>query len=194
MPEMRALSIIARHILVGDELEVDTHTEIVADTDPKVKWTTVSTDYGTHKLLVDAPVTVYRVVPTEEEQAQQRHDYAVHYINSHIANAGEAKERLKAELLSRLDYKDVSYHGSGWEDYAMAQAEFEIWNAVSAVAINREIDVVEAAILVRDEQLKKMIHNSRFTHGSTNAMSNMSEAIVSEVRRRFIVDLEWVLL
>ena len=195
MPKIQESQILARQIRVGDEVKFADrdYSEIVDDVDPKVKWTTVSTDYGTHKVLVDEMVTVYRIVPTEEEAAQQRHDYAVRHILSHAELSAQAVIDTKAKLIEDLDTASASWHGSMWENYAMAQAESVLWVKVLKVAEVQNVDVVEAAKLVRDDLIEKFVSHSPYRHSSTSMMSNTATALEHEVSRRFVNDLKWIL-
>lgn len=199
MPQYVIKNVKPHTIQRGDWIYLaDTQETFVASAGPivKQKYAYVPVEHTEEcevdqlKLALDTTVKISREEPTAEEKAQQNHDHALRHIAEEIEIAPECVELRKKNLIERLDTKDASWHASAWEDYTKAQIEAQLWGMVAEVAENREIDLVAATLLVKEDTIKRLI-DSRFYGGSTNEMHNVAEHIRNETRARWIRNLDY---
>ena len=193
MPVTVEHTVKAKSVRIGDEIQFPGKhfTELVDDVDPKVKWTTISTDYGPTKIELDTEVTVYRQELTEEEAKAEEHRRALAWITSRIEEAPEIVEVLKAKLLSDLDTKSVGWHASSWANFAAAQVAAAIWERVAKVAENHKVDLVEAVRLVEADIKKRIVRDLSPLHNSTSAVSTLANAVELQVTVEWVRELEW---
>lgn len=189
MPQTVEYTVPVRQIVVGDEVQFPgaRHGEIVADTDIKTKWATISTDYGSHRIEADTEVKVFRIEDTPEEVAAKKRAFVISSITRSIESAPGNVAAAKEKLLAELDYYG-GYHGRRYENFVAAQKEHQIWTQVEKtaefMATNESGDLVDALRNVADELRGRLLDGleggaSRSTSVMTNTINDIERGVTA---------------
>jgi hypothetical protein len=201
MPETKILTVPVKQLLVGDVIlsETPDQNDLEVTERPSVKVKFAYVPYraegviGSASFPKDSEVQVSRVVPTEEEAAEQQRERALKYVTDHIALVAAQLTEARAQLIGNLEIRDPSWHGRYWEGYAQLQLENELWTSVVTVAANRGVDYLEAAHIVRDDTYKNFVRRHNFLPRSTSALSNHVDSLRNDVTASWLRELEYMI-
>lgn len=191
MPIIVEKTVKAREVRVGDEVLFPgkTYSELVADRDPKRVYTTISTDYGSTRIELDAEVTVYREELTEEEIAANRVEQENLWIRESMMRAATRVETYREELIENLHIRSVSWHGRSWESYAEAQISAQLWEDVVKVAVNHKISLRAAVKKWAEKLTEDLIGEIKFGARGGSVMHSLSKDLVNQVHAAWLDDL-----
>lgn len=193
MPITVEKTVKAREVRVGDEIRFPGkhYSELVDDRDPKVKYTTISTDYGNTRIELDAEVTVWREELTEEEIEASRIEQANVWIRERMLSAASRIDSYRDELIENLHIKTISWHGRSWQSYAEAQVEVEIWESVVKVAVNHKCGLLEAVNKWAAKLTEELINEVKFGNHTGSDMHNLAKALTLQVQASWLDELRW---
>lgn len=140
--------------------------------------------------------TVLRSEETPEEKAEAERDYSIRAIRTAIDNAPKIVAARMQDAHDVLENGWASSQMYAVANLISAKMEASLWAKVEKVSVDKDVDLVEAAKMVREYVQKRILqgHGVRLTNVSTSLVSNTAEAIEAEAQFEWLRDLEFKVL
>lgn len=128
MPHTVKHTITAAQVRKGDLLSTADPDMVVTAIDRKVSWTTLTLADGSRpmRVRVDDEIVVFRVEPTDDEKAAQKHDYMIHQMRDVLMTMlKKSPSAVLTELITKYGDNVELLTWSNLPDVLKAQARYK---------------------------------------------------------------------